>query len=179
MSRGSETPEESLRRLPVDPDVPPEPHPPRRRHPSLRQLLQGRTDILAVIAAGGVLGSVGRGVVGELLNHHPGQFAWNTFAVNVSGAFLLGVLMAFMVDVLATTRYVRPFLGVGVLGGWTTFSTYMLDTRAMLAAGHVPAALVLYLGGTLLVGLVAVWAGLVGGRSFIVLARSRAGRRHG
>jgi CrcB protein len=84
--------------------------------------------------------------------------------------------MAFMADVLAGTRYVRPFFGVGVLGGWTTFSTYMFDTRAMVADGNVPTGLLLYLAGTVVAGLVCVWAGLVTGRIAIV-AVGRAQRR--
>jgi CrcB protein len=169
------SPERNIHDLPVDADVPPE-EVRSRRHPRLRQVLRERKDVLAVIAAGGALGSVGRWAVGELLPHDAGGFAWSTFAVNVSGGLLLGVLMALLADVLAGTRYVRPFLGVGVLGGWTTFSTYMFDTRAMLAGGHVAGGLLLYLGGTVLVGLACVWVGLVGGRAAIV-AGSRAHRR--
>lgn len=74
--------------------------------------------------------------------------------------------MVFVVDVWPPTRYVRPFLGVGVLGGFTTFSTYMLDTRAMLTAGR-PFGAAGYLVGTLLVGLVAVWLGIVTARTLI------------
>lgn len=172
--------EHSIHDLPVDPDVPREPPAePKRAHPRLRDVVGERKDILAVIAAGGAIGSLGRWGLGVLLPHEAGQFAWSTFTVNVSGAFLLGLLMALMVDVLATTRYVRPFIGVGVLGGWTTFSTYMSDTRAMLAADRVPAGLLLYLGGTLLVGLVCVWVGLITGRAAVVAAVRGHRRRHG
>ena len=172
------SPERNIHDLPVDADVPPEDVRSRRpRRPLLRQVLRERKDVLVVIAVGGALGSVGRWGVSELLPHDPGQVAWSTFAVNVSGALLLGLLMAFMADVLAGTRYVRPFLGVGVLGGWTTFSTYMFDTRAMLAGGHVASGLLLYLAGTLLVGLVGVWAGLAAGRAAIVTVGRVARRR--
>jgi len=162
--------ERGIHSLPIDSDVPQERVVPPGRPPRLRQVVTERKDILAVIAVGGALGSLGRWGLGVLIPHDTGSFAWSTFAVNVTGAFLLGVLMAFMVDVWARTRYVRPFLGVGVLGGWTTFSTYMGDARAMLAAGHVPSALLLYVGGTLLVGLGCVWAGLMAGRLTIVTA---------
>ena len=66
------------------------------------------------------------------------------------GSFLLGVLMVFVLDVWPPHRYVRPFLGVGVLGGYTTFSTYMLDTRACWRRGAGDAFS--YLFGTLLAG---------------------------
>jgi CrcB protein len=122
-------------------------------------LLRGRLDILAVIAAGGAVGSAARYGVAEALPHEPGQVAWSTFAVNVGGGFLLGLLMVLVLDVWPPSRYRRPFFGVGVLGGFTTFSTYMLDTHALLVAGELVAA-VTYLLGTLVVGLAAVWLGV-------------------
>jgi len=139
-------------------------------------VLRDRWDILIVIAAGGALGSLVRWGVGEALPHRDDQVAWGTAVENVSGAFLLGVLMVFVLDVWPTTRYVRPFLGVGVLGGYTTFSTYMLDTRALVASGHVPAAFG-YLFGTLLTGLVAVWAGGLLARAVVAGAVRRHERR--
>ncbi len=141
--------------LPVDPDLPVEP-PPRK---SGSHLLRGRLDILAVIAVGGAVGSAARYAVAEALPHEPGKVAWSTFTVNVTGGFLLGLLMVFVLDVWPPSRYLRPFFGVGVLGGFTTFSTYMLDTHALLAAGQVVAALT-YVLGTLVVGLAAVWLGV-------------------
>jgi fluoride exporter len=68
-----------------------------------------------------------------------------------------------VLDVWPKSRYARPFLGVGVLGGFTTFSTYMLDTRALVAADRAPIAAV-YLFGTLVTGLAAVWLGIIGVR---------------
>ena len=142
-------------RLPVDPDLPYEP-PPRKAG---AHLLRGRLDILAVIAAGGAVGSAARYAVAEAIPHEPGTVAWSTSTVNVVGGFLLGLLMVFVLDVWPPSRYLRPFFGVGVLGGFTTFSTYMLDAHALLAAGEVVAALT-YVLGTLVVGLAAVWFGV-------------------
>ena len=136
------------------------------------ELWREHRDVVLVVALGGALGSLGRWAAGEALPHSSGDVAWSTVLVNVTGALLLGLLMSAMADVLARTRYVRPFLGVGVLGGWTTFSTYMLDTRDLLAAGRVPVALLGYLGGTLVAGLAAVWLGLVAGRALLVLRRT-------
>ena len=138
-------------------------------------LLREHRDVVAVVAVGGALGSLGRWGLGEALGHESGEIAWSTFIVNVSGALLLGVLAA--VTAGTAWRRMRPFLGVGVLGGWTTFSTYMLDTRDLLVAGRVPAALLAYLGGTLGAGLVAVWLGLVAGR--LLLVAGRRGREGG
>jgi CrcB protein len=86
-------------------------------------------------------------------------FPWATLAVNISGALALGVLMVCLLDLWRPTRYGRPFLAVGVLGGFTTFSTYTADTRALLLDGHVPLALT-YLAATLFFGLLATWCGL-------------------
>ena len=127
-------------------------------------LLQGRWDIVAVIAAGGALGSLARWALGEAFPHGDGEVAWGTLLANLTGAFLLGVLMVFVLDVWRANRYVRPFVGVGVLGGYTTFSTYMLDTRDLLAAGE-PAAAFGYLFGTLIAGLLAVWSGVAVARA--------------
>lgn len=147
-------------------------------HRAVRMLLAERWDILVVISAGGAIGSLIRWFLAEIVPHGSHDIAWSTLTANVTGALLLGVLMAGMLDLLATTRYVRPFLGIGVLGGYTTFSTYMLDTRALLVAGEPYLALT-YVAGTLIIGLVAVWLGLVCGRALIALATRRAGRRRG
>jgi len=159
-------------RLPVDPDLPTDQ--PRLGHRAGR-LLRNRWDILAAISGGGALGSAARYGVAEALPHQPGQIAWATVAVNVSGGFLLGLLMVFVVDVWPPTRYVRPFLGVGILGGFTTFSTYMVDTRNLLVSGR-PSEAALYLLGTLLVGLVAVWLGMAFART---ISRMRHHGRRG
>lgn len=131
-----------------------------RRHTAAAWgVLVDRKDILAVIGAGGVLGSLARWGVSLALPHRPGAFAWSTFTVNILGAFLLGVLMVLVTDVWSRSRYLRPFLGVGVLGGFTTFSTYLLDVHDQLGTGHLATAAV-YLVGSLLGGLVSVWLGL-------------------
>lgn len=121
--------------------------------------LRSRADVLAVISAGGALGSLARWGVGELVPWSGRTFPWATFAENVSGGFVLGVLMVFLLDVWPPHRYLRPFLGVGVLGGYTTFSTYLLESRDLLAEGQVAIAFA-YLGGSLLAGLTAVWLGI-------------------
>lgn len=88
--------------------------------------------VLAVIALGGGLGGLARYGVGLVV---PG--VWGTLLVNVVGGALIGVLMVLVVD---AHPLVRPFLGVGVLGGFTTFSTYTDDFRRLLVPGGVPVA---------------------------------------
>lgn len=132
--------------------------PRRSTSPSFRPS-SSQAAVLAVIALGGAVGSLMRYGLSEAFPHADQAFAWGTFLANVSGAFAIGVLMVYVIDVLPPTRYVRPFLGVGVLGGFTTFSTYMLDTRGMLASGQ-PATAAAYLFGSLVAGLIAVWLGM-------------------
>ncbi len=134
-------------------------------------LLAGKWDIVAVVAVGGALGSLGRWGVGALMPWSGRGFPWATFVENVSGAFALGVLIVFLLDVWRPGRYLRPFLGVGVLGGYTTFSTYMLESRDLLATGQDTVALA-YLAGSLVIGLAAVWLGIAAGRQLA----GRAGR---
>jgi len=134
--------------------------------------LKARWDILLVISAGGALGSLARWEVGELLPWSGDTFPWATFVENISGGFALGMLMVFLLDVWPPTRYVRPFVGVGLLGGYTTFSTYMLETRDLIAADQAPLAMA-YLAGTLAAGLTAVWMGIALARLAVLLARRR------
>ena len=138
--------------------------------------LRDRGDILLVIAVGGALGSLGRWAVTATVPHATGDVPWATVIENVTGAFALGVLMVFVLDVWPSRRYLRPFLGIGVLGGYTTFSTYMLDTRTLLADGHALTAFA-YLFGSLLLGLVAVAAGVVIARLLVQRAERRRRRR--
>jgi CrcB protein len=119
---------------------------------------RGQADVLAVIALGGGLGSVARYGLARLWPTPAGGFPWATFNTNVLGSLALGALMVYVLEVWPPARYRRPFLGVGVLGGFTTFSTYMVETRGLLA-GHHPALAFGYALGSLVAGLAAVWAG--------------------
>ena len=133
---------------------------------------KSRWDVVLVVAAGGALGSLARWGLGEVLSAGAGRFPWATFIENITGSFALGVLMVFVIDVWPPSRYVRPFVGVGVLGGFTTFSTYALDTRALVVADRAPLAAV-YLFGTLAACLAAVWLGIALARLFITRAIRR------
>jgi CrcB protein len=135
--------------LPVDPDV-------DLSVPQQRQEL--RWAVLVAISAGGIVGALGRYGLGVALPNRPAGFPWATFAINASGCFLIGVLMVLVTQVWTRSPLLRPFLGVGVLGGYTTFSAYVVDIQHLVDADAAPTAL-LYLAGTLLVALAAVWAG--------------------
>ena len=129
--------------------------------------------VLAAISAGGVLGALGRYGLATAWPHRPGRFPWATFVTNVSGCLLIGVLMVLITEVWAAHRLLRPFLGVGVLGGYTTFSTYSVDIQQLVAAGAARAALA-YLAGTLVAALAAGYAGIALTR---LATRAHPGRR--
>src|SRR5262245_28162242 len=118
----------------------------------------GRTPVLAVIAAGGAIGSAARFGLATALPHNPAESPRATFITNAAGCFAIGVLMVVVADLLPGRPLLRPFLGVGVLGGFTTFSTYALEIQRMVDAGARGAAMV-YLAGTVLAALAAVYAG--------------------
>jgi CrcB protein len=140
--------------------------PPRRRTP---------WSTLVAISAGGVAGALARYAITTAVP--AGGFAWATLLVNAAGCLLIGILMVAVTEVWRAHRLVRPFLGVGVLGGFTTFSTYILDIQRAVQAGAARAGLV-YLAATLVSALTAVFAGTrlmrLLGR---VLIRRRKGRR--
>ncbi|TWD83178.1 CrcB protein [Kribbella amoyensis] len=115
----------------------------------------GLPRILGVIAAGGIAGSLARYGLAEAIPHSPGGFPWSTFVTNVAGCFAIGLLLARITP--RTHSLLRPFLATGVLGGFTTFSTFAVDTERLLPH-HAIVALV-YFFGTLLAALLAAALG--------------------
>lgn len=108
--------------------------------------------LVAAVAVGGAVGSLGRWGLGALLPDGDG-FPWTTLAVNVVGCFLLALLPA--VDAVRRRPWLAVGLGAGVLGGFTTLSTYAGQGRALLAGGEQWLALA-YVAGTLLACVAAV-----------------------
>jgi len=138
----------------TDPDV--DLHVPQQR----QELSRHPAVLLGSIAAGGVLGALGRYGLSVAMPHPATGFPVATFLVNVSGAFLIGVLMVVVTEMAPAHPLLRPFLGVGVLGGYTTFSTSIVDTQQLVIAGAARTAL-LYLAGTLVCAVLATLAGTV------------------
>jgi CrcB protein len=112
--------------------------------------------MLATIAAGGATGAAARHLIGQAWPTPPGAFPASTLVINVLGCALIGVLMVLITEVWSRQRLLRPFLGTGVLGGFTTFSTYTVDIQRLSAGAHLGTAL-LYLILTPIGALVAVW----------------------
>ncbi|WP_371097023.1 fluoride efflux transporter CrcB [Streptomyces sanglieri] len=113
--------------------------------------------VVAVVALGGAIGATARYGAALLWPTAPGGFPWTTLVVNAVGCAVIGVLMVVISEAWTAHRLVRPFFGTGVLGGFTTFSTYAVDIQHLLDGGRVRAGLV-YLGLTLLAALAAVWS---------------------
>jgi CrcB protein len=107
-----------------------------------------RLDVLLVIAAGGVIGATARYALAQAVSTPDNGFPIATLATNVMGSFLLGFLAVVSVDRLAPMRYFRPFFAVGLIGSFTTFSTFAVETvvlvdqgDAFIAAIYVPTML--------------------------------------
>ena len=141
---------------------------PARRDTIRRAARRTPWAVLAAVSIGGALGSLARYGLGVAFPTPTGGFPWTTFAVNVSGCLLIGVLMVLVTEVWGGRRLVRPFLGTGVLGGYTTFSTYVVDIQRLVDAHAADVALA-YLAGTLVAALLATYAGLVVARASLRL----------
>jgi len=146
--------------LPIDPDLEPVAGGRHRPEPA----------VLAAIALGGMAGASARYAVNRGIPTHPGGFPWATLWINVSGSFLLGVVLVVVLEKLPPTRLVQPFVATGVLGAFTTMSTYQVETALLLKDGHVATAAG-YSMGSVAVGIALAYLGLVAGRR--VLPRHR------
>jgi CrcB protein len=111
---------------------------------------------VAAVALGGGVGASARYGASLLWPTATGAFPWTTLAVNAIGCAVIGVFMVIITDVWAAHRLVRPFFGTGVLGGFTTFSTYAVDIQHLVNGRRTGTGLA-YLGATLLAALAAVW----------------------
>jgi len=137
---------------PVDPDLPSvQGEPPG--HPLVEPV------ILFAVAVGGVVGSLARYEAGSIWPTAPGTFPWTTFWINVVGSALIGAVVVLAADVFHS-RLARPFFGTGILGGFTTFSAYAVDSERLFRSGHQAAAwanLALSLLGALTAVTAATW----------------------
>lgn len=150
--------------LPTDADI--DLHVPAQR----REFLSAPASVLAAISLGGAVGSLCRWGIGTAFPAPPDGFPWATFMINVSGCLLIGVLMVLVTEVFTEQRLLRPFLGVGVMGGYTTFSTYIVDSQRLITNGRAALALA-YLGATLVAALCAAALG-IGATRWVIRTRS-------
>jgi CrcB protein len=123
---------------------------------------------LAAVAMGGGIGATLRYELELHLAHPtPPAFPGVTLAINLAGAFLLGALMTLTLEHWPPTRFVRPFAAVGILGGFTTFATFAVETDRLVGA-HLPGVALAYVAISLVGGFTAVGLG--------ALAADRLGR---
>ncbi|MBT2450401.1 fluoride efflux transporter CrcB [Streptomyces sp. ISL-43] len=125
--------------------------------PQRRDVARGLWPVVAVVALGGAVGASARYAASLIWPTAVGSIPWTTLLVNAVGCAVIGVFMVVITDVWAAHRLVRPFFGTGVLGGFTTFSTYAVDIQKLVAGGQTLAGLA-YLTLTVFAALVAVWS---------------------
>jgi fluoride exporter len=126
-----------------------------------------RPPALGAMALGGGLGTAARYGVAQVIHATPGSFPWPTFWTNLSGSFALGVFLAVVLQHFPPRRYLRPFVAVGFLGAYTTYSTFAVETvllvrdgRAVLGLGYALASLA---GGVAMAGAGMWWARVLRG----------------
>lgn len=120
---------------------------------------------LLAIAVGGAIGALARyGLAGAVHRLTSPYFPWGTFVVNLAGCLVFGVVAGLTEERLRIDQTTRTFLLVGVLGAFTTFSTMTFETFELLRDGQAAAA-ALNAGGQFLLGLAALWIGVVAGRA--------------
>jgi CrcB protein len=119
---------------------------------------------VAIALAGAVGGLARYGLDGFVSRRAKGAFPWGTFVVNVSGAFVLGLVFTLATERWGLPAWLRSALTIGFLGAYTTFSTFMFETYR-LAENKALGLAVANLLGSCAAGLVAVYLGIVLGRA--------------
>ena len=116
--------------------------------------------LIMFVGFGGALGAVGRFLLMSWVGHmtHTG-FPWGTLAVNTGGAFVLGCVLELSALTWSPSPEIRAMVVVGILGAFTTFSTFSMDLYYLIDRGAILNA-ALYAMGSVLVCLLAFWAGL-------------------
>lgn len=126
--------------------------------------------LLAAVFVGGAIGTATRSLLSDAFPHRGDQWPWTTFCINVIGAFLLGSLLEGLVrsgDDAGVRRLLRLGVGTGVMGGFTTYSTFMVETTDLpwwLASA--------YLVATVVLGAIAAWAGIRTAKVFVPIGET-------
>jgi CrcB protein len=116
--------------------------------------------VMAAVAVGGAIGSVARYLIAGWIQSAAWQgFPFGIFVVNVSGGFVMGLLTELMALKFNVSLPVRAFLTTGIMGGYTTFSTFSLDSALLIQRGAIPSAVV-YVVGSAVLSILALFAGL-------------------
>jgi CrcB protein len=122
--------------------------------------------VIVGVAIGGALGASARWGLDRFIEGRVDSvFPWSTFTINVTGCLVIGILTEQLVDRHHVPAWIRIGLIVGVLGGYTTFSTFSQESLSLFETPHdLPVALA-YAAGSVVVGILAVYAGVLLGRA--------------
>ena len=121
---------------------------------------------LILIGLGGFAGAISRYLVdGFVIDRTGGAFPWGTLVVNLTGSFVLGLLFALTTERAILPADIRGPVMIGFIGAYTTFSTYMLESWTPASRAARGRRALANLGGSVVLGLVAVSAGLTLGRA--------------
>ena len=131
-----------------------------------------RWSVLVAISLGAALGAPARYGIAQVIHVASGSFPWATFVTNVSGSFVLGLVMVLILERFPPSRYLRPFVATGFLGAYTTYSTFAVESALLVKQSHAAIAGA-YASASLVTGFVAVWAGIWVART--VPSRHRGG----
>ena len=117
-------------------------------------------NMLVAIALGGATGALGRYFVSQQMTQWLGLgFPWGTFTVNIAGSFVLGLLAETFALAADASPALRGFLVVGMLGSFTTFSTFSLDVALLFQRDRIDLA-ALYIAGSVVLAIIGLYAGL-------------------
>lgn len=123
--------------------------------------------LILSIAAGGAFGALARFFLNNSVSVWLGAgFPYGIFVINILGSFLMGVLVSYFAHIYNPSESMRAFLVVGFLGAFTTFSTYSLDAIMLIERGQFGAA-ALYIGGSVILAIGSLFAGMMLVRQFV------------
>ncbi len=116
--------------------------------------------MLLAVALGGAIGASGRYMAGVLATRFLGiDFPWGTLIVNILGSFLMGILVSLLAIRFSVGNEMRAFLAIGILGGFTTFSSFALDFVYLFEKKQYYSAMG-YMGASVVLSVLALFLGL-------------------
>jgi fluoride exporter len=118
-----------------------------------------------MVGVGGGLGSILRFWLGSYIGNKMGtRFPYGTFVINITGSFLIGLVLALLTVKTQWSPNWRYLIPIGFIGGYTTFSSFEYETLRTIQDGQIGLGL-LYVAASVVVGFVAVWGGMIAGRA--------------
>jgi len=117
-----------------------------------------------MVGLGGFLGSIARFWLGSYITYRMGaRFPYGTFVINISGSFLIGLIVTLLGEHVHWSPNLLYFIPIGFIGAYTTFSTFELEAFRSIGRGDILLSL-LYVVSSVVVGFLAVWLGVVTGK---------------